>query len=191
MSVYVANFGRENWAWPDCRARNTITMMEDIWAYPLWQQRDRDGYVREAQQRIRLPNGMPIQKQVASRWFNLNTEFRETANDIWIHRAGDEVWWTLSTDAPPSDEIIDDPSPQFGERKVHVFHKPCSTWSNRSRNGVLLRWRRLHPKARKFLSKPSTFQKLSTDNAAYARALINGDPLPNWHQRPDWLLEAE
>ena len=121
MRVYVANFGRENWAWPRCWAQNTIAMMEDVWAYPLWGRQDRDGYLRETQLRCRLPDGRQVPKQVASRWFNLHREFRETTNDVWIHRAGEELWWTLSTDAPPSEEIIDDPRPRFEEKRILRF----------------------------------------------------------------------
>ena len=138
-----------------------------------------------------MPDGRQVPKQVASRWFNLHREFRETTNDVWIHRAGEELWWTLSTDAPPSEEIIDDPRPRFEEKRIYVFHRPCLAWSNRNRINVLLKWKRIHPKARKFLFAVSTFHALSTDNSAYAQALINGDPLSNWHQRPDWLRIEE
>ena len=191
MRVYVANFGRGNWAWPDCLARNSIAIQDDVSIFPFWEQQDRDGYIRKAQSYFRLPNGRPVPERVASRWFNLLTEFHETTNDFWVHHAGEELWWTLSTDAPPSDEIIDDPSPPLSdERRIHVFHKPCLAWSNRNRNNLLLRWKRIHPKARKFLFAVSTFHALTTDNAAYARAQISGDPLSNWHERPDWLREA-
>jgi len=188
VQIYVANFGVNNWAWPDCLAQNTIAMMESVWSYPFWQQRDRDGYIRETQVRSRRP----VRRQVISLWFNLLTEFHQTTNDTWIHRAGNELWWTLSTDAPPTNSLVDDPAPHaaFEAEMIHVFHKPCLAWSNRNRNSVLLRWKRIHPKARKFLFAVSTFHALTTDNAAYARAQISGDPLSNWHERPDWLREA-
>ncbi len=193
MHVYFANCGPNNWAWQDCLTRSTIVLQEDVSLFPFWERRDRVGYVREVELHWRMPNGRPWPPGVASRWFNLHNEFRESANDLWIHQDGDELWWTLSSDAPPSDEIIDDPRPrpQFTERRIHVFHKPCSAWSNLNRNNVPLRRKRIYPRARKFLvNKPGTFRALSPDNAAYAQALINGNPLSGWHNRPDWQADA-
>jgi hypothetical protein len=190
MRVYGANFGRDNWAWQSCQDRKTIALTEDIDLYPYLERRDRNGFIREARRLFQLRGSQP-----ASRWYNEHEEFRKTANDYWIHqdaRQG-ELWWTESSNAPPTDEIIDDPRPrpQFAERRIHIFHKPCSAWSNRNRSSVLLKWNRLHPRARKFLSnKPGAIWTLSPDNAAYAQALISGDPLSSWHDRADWEADA-
>src|ERR1035438_9002738 len=86
MSVYIANFGRGNWAWPDCLGSSTLVVMDDERVHPFWLSNDRDGYIREAQKVLRLASGGAVPKPVASRWFNFNTILATTAGDLWIHR---------------------------------------------------------------------------------------------------------
>src|SRR5437879_11242292 len=57
MSVYIANFGRGNWAWPDCLRSSTLVVMDDERVHPFWLRNDRDGYIQEAQKVLRLASG--------------------------------------------------------------------------------------------------------------------------------------
>jgi hypothetical protein len=109
MRVYIANFGRGNWAWPDCLKRGTLVVMDDERVHPFWVQGDREEYIRRTQAIIQQSSGVLISKPVASRWFNLNTVLKETVGDIWIHREKAEIWWTESIESAPEIEIIDDP----------------------------------------------------------------------------------
>ncbi|HDZ75670.1 MAG TPA: hypothetical protein ENH55_23490 [Aurantimonas coralicida] len=96
----------------------------------------------------------------------------ETSGDIWIHRDGEKVWWTISNSERPTFERKTEP---VGfKRDVIVCHRPCAEWSDRSRTGQELYWRSLHPKAKDFLSTEATLQELSEDYAGYAIALIDG-----------------
>jgi hypothetical protein len=116
------------------------------------------------------------------------TIISETQGDIWIHREKDQMWWTTSTDAPPSFERLTEP---VGEKRdVIICHKPCQPWSNATRRGNRLEWNGLHARAKEFLFTESTLQQLSEDNADYAQALINGDDLSPWHNRPEWKGKA-
>jgi len=63
-------------------------------------------------------------------------------------------------------------------------------WSDHNRKGALLGWDGLHSKAKEFLFTEGTSQKLSDDNAAYAKALIAAEDLSFWHDRPDWKAKA-
>lgn len=55
--VYIANFGRGNWAWPDSLRRKIIFVMDDVRAHPFWLASDREGFIREAQWVLRLGSG--------------------------------------------------------------------------------------------------------------------------------------
>jgi len=165
--------------------------MDDVRVHPFWLGNDRDGYIQEAQKVLRLSSGGPVPKPVASRWFNLNTILAATAGDLWIHREKTELWWTESMDVKPQAQIINDPHPFSDPSRIYLYHKPCSGWSDRNKKGALLGWDGLHPRAKDFLFTEGTFQKLSDDNADYARALVAGDDLSSWHDRPDWKTKAD
>lgn len=191
MRVYIANFGKENWAWPNCKTRRAIAVMDDARVHPFWKSGDREGYIREAQRVLRLASGGLVIKPVASRWYNLNTILMETAGDLWIHRERDEVWWATSIQSPPDVELIDDSKPHADTEKIYVYYKPCTGWSSRSKSGAALRWRSLHPRAKEFLFTEGTFQQLSPEHAAYAQSLIDGHDLAAWHSLPRWSAKAQ
>jgi hypothetical protein len=128
-------------------------------------------------------------KATASRWFNLMTTVAETVGDVWVHKDGDELWWTTSRSDAPSFEQKKEPIERG--REVVICHKPCEPWSNRSKTGVPLRWNELHPKAKDFLSTEATLQSLSPSYRDYTLALIAGDDLSQWHGSPWWLKRSE
>ena len=148
-------------------------------------------YIAEAQRVYKSREGRPVIAPVASRWFNLNDVIRETNGDIWIHREKEQLWWTISTGNPIETAIIKDPHPVGGFETVYIFEKRCQPWSERAEDGAQLQWKAIHAKAREFLFTESTFQKLSSDNALYAHALIDGRSLDEWHQRPLWRAKAD
>lgn len=183
LRVYIANFGRENYEWPECRRRGTVATMNEVNAQQLWEAGDREAYIT-SRMRGKTAAGLTPTRAVAARWYNLMTIVSDTSDDIWIHRDGEKVWWTVSTSEQPTFERKTEP---VGfKRDVIVCHKPCAEWSDRSRTGQELFWRSLHPKAKDFLSTEATLQELSEDYAAYATALINGADLSEWHSRPLW-----
>jgi hypothetical protein len=191
MRIYIANFGKGNWAWEVCLKRQALAVMDDERVHPYWIRRDREGYIEQAQKVLRLASGGPVTKSVASRWFNLNNILVETNGDLWIHREKKELWWTNSIEAVPEIEHIDDPRPHRGTARIYVYYKRCSGWSNRNKKGVVLGWEGLHPRAKEFLFTEGTFQQLSNDHAAYAESLIHGHDLSPWHDRPDWRNKAD
>lgn len=187
MKVFIANFGRENYAWPNCLARGTIATMNPVNAQPFWEANDREGYI---QHRLKGKTawGFTPTKPVASRWFNLMSIVSETAGDIWIHREKDRLWWTTSQAGAPSFERLIEP---IGDhRDVVICHKSCDPWSNKSRKGNPLDWNGLHAKAQEFLFTESTLQQLKPENAEYALALINGDGPERWHSRAEWKAKV-
>jgi hypothetical protein len=189
MKVYVANFGRQNYEWPICRERGTVATMNAVDAQKYWEANDREGYVSSRMASDTTAAGKKPTKATASRWFNLMTTVAETVGDIWIHKDGDELWWTTSRSDAPSFERKTEPIERG--RDVIICHKPCEPWSNKSKKGVPLRWNELHPKAKDFLSTEATLQSLSPLYRDYTLALIAGDDLSQWHETPLWAKRSE
>jgi len=183
--VFIANFGRQNYAWPQCLAKGTIATMNSYASHPYWVARDKEGFINYELTHAVTAAGIKPTRPVASRWYNLMTIIAESDNDIWVHREKDQLWWTRSTSEPPT--ISEDIDPTLeGDQRVYICHKPCDPWSNENRKGNRLAWGSLHPKAKEFLFTEGTLQQLSDDNAEYALALISGDDLSPWHSRKAW-----
>jgi hypothetical protein len=179
VNVYIANFGRANTSWPNCLKRSTIAVLDGLTVHPYWQRGDRKGYIEEAQRVYKSRVGRPVITPVASRWFNLNDIFRATDGDICIHREKEQLWWTISTWAPVESEIIEDPRPVGGFETVHIFHKRCQPWSNRSRKGS--RARKVAVSGFRALGIPVHQRRRSEiSSLAAAQALsFNAEPAPN------------
>ena len=146
---------------------------------------------------LKTQKGIPPDRNLASRWFNLGTELRDTEGDLWIHHQKDPasqkdyLWWTVSTAKPIEMEEADDPDYLPAVVRTMVYYKPCLPWKNTDKKGRSLDWPGLHPKARDFLSTEATFQKLSRDYSLYAQALINGDDLTAWNNIPVWRAKVD
>lgn len=187
MKYYIANFGVQNYFWKDCLSRSVISTFEMEHMLPFWRANDRSGYVKRAIATLKTRAGLIPTEQVASRWFNVASTVNDTSGDIWIHRDGDDLWWTVSRpDAAVIElETIKFPGTAVNEN-IWVFRKPAEKWSNKNKKGARLSWSALHPKACDFLFTQGTLQSLSDDHAKYVEALIEGVDLSQWHNRPEW-----
>jgi hypothetical protein len=184
MAVYIANFGKENYEWQECLRRGTIATMNEVSLFPLWRNGDKEAYI----QRV-LSEGETQNKSTASRWFNLMTIVSQTSSDIWIHSDTKNLWWTTSLSENPSFEPRQE---TIGARKnVIICHKLCNGWRKENLIGNPLPWSGLHPKAKTFLSTEATLQKLGSENAEYALALVKGMPLWRWHNSKDWVQKVD
>lgn len=183
--VFIANFGRENYEWPNCLRRSTVATMNSAETHELWVAGNREAFIQTSMKIERTSRGTAPTRSVASRWFNLMTTIAETSGDIWIHREKNELWWTESLPQSPTFELSEDPTGKT-PKPVYVCHKPCKPWSSKSVSGSRMEWSGLHPKARDFLSTEATLQQLSPDYAEYALALVQGEDLSHWHERQMW-----
>lgn len=181
MKVYIANFGRNNWAWKDCLEKESIAVMDDVDLHEYWLRRDRDGYIARAQQLFNKS------KPVCSRWYSLNDIMINTSNDIWVHGDKEYLWWTKSGSHPAERITIQDPKPIRSNGRIHVYFKKCDKWRNTDSKGRKLLWGNIHPRARDFLFTEGTCQNLGPDNAGFTLALISGDDLSHWLQKSDWV----
>lgn len=186
MNVFIANFGRENLFWPLCRNRSVVATYFDEDLLPYWQSGDRDGYVAHCIASKRTARNIAPTRSIASRWFNLPGIVSDTEHDLWLHREKNELWWTMSVagEAILSHEAAPWQAPESSQ--VCLIQKPSDRWTNMNKRGASLSWAGLHPKAREFLFTEGTLQKLTPDNAQYARNLVDGLALTPWHARAEW-----
>ncbi len=189
MRVIVAVFGEDNFLWPYCQEHATVATYNRIEAQKLWEAGDKEGYIQDGMNNMTV-RGVLATRTVASTWYGLMTTVSETNGDIWIHKEGDRLWWTTSR-PDPAQYIRDVVEPIGRKRRIVVCHKPCDPWKNVGLKGQPLLWHTLHPKAKDFLTTQSTLRPLSADNAAYALALIAGDPLDRWHSQKEWKLKFD
>lgn len=185
--VFVANFGTQNYLWPTCLTDSVIAMFEVASMRQLFVDDDRDGYIKLAQATQKTAKGQTPTKAVASRWFNLGTLISNSQYDIWLHKEGDDLWWTTSLPSEPTGQFVaaQHKHAPLGEQVYELFKK-VTPWSNKDLRGKRLDWKSLHPKARNFLTLVGTFHQPGPDHAAYARALVEGSDLTKWEQRADW-----
>ena len=183
--VFIANFGRENYEWPNCLRRSTVATLNSVKTHSFWEAGDREGFIGTCLKSEKTARGMTPTQGVASRWFNLMTIIAQTSGDIWIHREKNDLWWTESLPESPVFELAEDPS-TTPSKPVYVCHKPCKPWSKVSLSGSRLEWKSLHPKSWDFLSTEATLQQLSPDYAEYSLALVHGQDLSPWHERREW-----
>lgn len=187
MHVYVANFGLENYEWPRCRENSVIATMQDERVHPFWSAGDRAGYIDFARTHLKTARGIAPIPAVAGRWFNLGTIIVESEGDLWLHREGDLLWWTVTKAEPATITLEPDLRPKaWGSPEVYYYRKPCQPWSCKDRQGQRLEWKGLHPKSHDFFATEATLQRLGDRYAGYAQALVAGDDLNAWHSRPEW-----
>ncbi len=191
MKTFIANFGHANYIWPACLERSTVATFEDEDLRPLRLARDREAFIQRCMETRTTARGITPTRPVASRWFNLAGIITATENDLWVHREKNELWWTITRPDPVVVEVQPAFHPDSVVEKIFVLHKPALPWSNKNRAGARLEWTAVHPRAREFLFTEGTLQQLSDENAAYAKALIDGADLESWHSRPKWKAKAE
>ena len=184
--VYIANCGEGNALWPVAKANSTLITVDNYSVHPYWQKGDRAGFIETAQRVTWNALGERPSRQTAGRWFNLVNEMRDTVDDIWITRQGDDLWWTVSLSGALRETLAPSINTKRDGPEIWRIEKPCEPWSNRDRQGRALRWKALHAKACDFLATEATFQSIAEDRgyADYARALVNGDSLEPWHSLP-------
>jgi hypothetical protein len=185
--VYVSLFGVDNFAWPKCLKQSVVLTVVDNDLLAFWTSADREGFITYSLKTKKTQRGNIPNRQTASRWYGLLSNIAETNGDYWLHRNGDELWWTISTGQNYS-LIVDETDASAVD--MTFIQKPSMAWSNKDRNGAPLRWSALHPRARNILSTQSTQISLSDENRDYVLSLIQGNNLEAWHSLPDWKESA-
>ena len=191
QKVIVANFGRGNYLWPECKQRSTVATFEDEDLRQLFVAGDRKAYIEYCIANKKTFDGKVPTAAVASRWFGTGGTVADTYDDVWVHKEGDVLWWTVSLKEPAIVELRQAQPGTTQSARIYVISKPAQQWSRLSRTGLPLRWSGLHPKAHDFLRTQGTLISLSQENASYALALINGENLTSWHSKPEWKQKQD
>src|SRR6188508_1911481 len=105
MNVFIANFGRGNVLWDDCKARSVISTYSDRDAHALWRTRDKEAFIDLCMRDKTTAAGNRVTRPVASRWYNVGDIVAHTAGDLWLHHADDDLWWTTSRDEALNESI--------------------------------------------------------------------------------------
>lgn len=190
MSVIVALFGEENFAWPICKTENQVVTIIDTPMFEYWQQDDRQAFVNYAIQYARTARGNKVPVSTASRWFNLGSRVKNSSGDLWVHREGDELWWTITT-SEPYQYTTEPPYPPIRHEPFMMIRKPAAPWSNKDRKGRPLTISGLHPKAKSIITTQSTQITPRNEGGAFVEALIDGSDLSHWHNLPEWKAKAD
>ena len=77
--VYIANFGEGNALWPTAKANNSIVTVDNMSVHPLWQNRDRDGFIATALTSTLTARGERPTRPTAGRWYNLIKELQDNS----------------------------------------------------------------------------------------------------------------
>jgi hypothetical protein len=185
VTVIVALFGENNFAWPQCQGLNLIVTMMDEVLYQFWRSGDRQGFIAAAENGVLTARGNRPTTATASRWFNLGDRVAQTSGDLWLHRDGDKLWWTRSK-PDPFWTTAEAAEPPHRIRPYIMIRKSCEPWSDKDATGRPLRFGVIHPKAEAFLTTQSTQITPRADGGDYAEALIAGESLDRWHNLPAW-----
>lgn len=185
MKVYVSLFGNENYAWARCLRENVVLTVVDDDLVPFWERGNRAGFIDHAIRNKKTRRGNVPNRQTASRWYGLIDNIVDTSGDYWIHRDGDEIWWTVSG-TESFDCLPEEIAGGLPRNRTFVFRKPSAAWSSNNRLGQPLRWSALHPKAKNILSTQSTQITLQDENKAYVLSLLDGGDLALWHESKEW-----
>jgi hypothetical protein len=188
MKVFIANLGEKNVHWPICQSESVLTLETSQNLFEFWQRNDRLGWIAWATKHERMVNGQLAIASVASRWFNLITTFHDTLGDVWVHRAGNYLFWTKSVGGPVTQDTINDPTGK--SRPFLLLRRPTEPWRNKSQDGRYLIWNSIHPKAHHFLQTEATYQEVANDRRYkdYTLSLLEGHPLRELHEKPEWQI---
>lgn len=176
--IFIAMTGDGNELWADCLQRNVVALGYDKPYFDAWNAGDRDEFLRLEMKAAQKGATESDVRGRATTWFNRATRIAESENDVWLHRAGNDLYWSTTTDADPIFEEYDG--------KVMIA-KPVTSWSRRNRRTVALTWNSIHPKAKDYLTtQQAVFRVADPMMTEYIEALVGGGDLSRWHDLPDW-----
>lgn len=152
MKIFIANFGSRNWYWDRCKERSVIMVIDDARLVPLWLRGNKEEYKQVALNICSGSESKPLSKQTAAIWYNINEIFRNTHDDIWLHRDGNSLWWTISSNEPLIIESGLNPSPRLPDgAESFIMLKPCMEWQDENIAGIKIAWSDLSNNAKNLL----------------------------------------
>jgi hypothetical protein len=182
QTVFIANFGYDNFNWPQCLERNVVCGMMRLGCYDYFINNDSNGFVERCITSEKTAYGTVPSQATARGWYNRNKEVEASSEEYWIHRENDKIWWTITLNK----EAFFEQSTDHLGAPTWICYKPCIPWSCSDKNGKPLRYAGLHPNIKPAVISMAMSRKASPENAAYFRTLIHGDGLSEWHSLSSW-----
>lgn len=175
--IYISMTGDQNELWGRCLAEKLVAIGFDKPYFDAWFAGDYDQYLKLMRAASPEKSDSDV-KASATLWFGRAKLLSNSEDDIWLHRAGSDLYWAKTTSDQPVFEPYDD--------KVMIA-KPVSGWSRRNTKTVALTWNSIHPKGRGYLvTQQAIFRVANDDMRSYLHALVDGEPLDPWHDRQEW-----
>jgi hypothetical protein len=169
QAIYAIRLGKDNYERKECIKNSPIAVMIHAGSKEFYDKNDKAGFVKWCEENREIIDGIPKSKGAASRQFNVAKTIENSENDIFINYREDELWWTISTNS----SIQWKPS-NFEGKKLKVCHKSCEPWSNKNKDGELLKLSSLPKELQKTIQGHGTLIKLNDNFNAYIIDLING-----------------
>jgi hypothetical protein len=191
--VFIKNFGDGNYMWPRAKDRAEMTLISDSVSFEYVTAGDERGYRDYVSCHLKTSRNKVPDKSTQTLWWNSHERFSSiTQDDLIVHDDGTHLYWTQIELGSTTYETEPDPHP-FGRENamLTISVRPTQGWSYRNRKGHPLLLRGLHPRVREILRTQMTMATARLDYAAYAHALIAGENLSEWHERPDWKAALE
>ena len=95
--IYIAMTGDGNELWAECLERNLVAFGYDKPYFEAWNAGDRGEFLRLEMKAAPIGGAEGDIKSRATTWFNRATRIAESENDLWLHRAGNDFYWSVST----------------------------------------------------------------------------------------------
>lgn len=135
--------------------------------------------------------GEPVIRSVVSRYANDLTLFcTADENLVWLETGGGHLCWCQAKPGVTIlREYVENNPNLLEDRKSYLLaRRTVSGWHTTDIKGHPLKLWALHPKGRDWLTQRGTIGRL--EHADYFLALLNADPLDQWHNRSDLMKAA-
>lgn len=183
--TYVIQTGADKHFWPQCLAGQFVALTLDKPYFDFWEAGDREGFAALMKSKAEKDANDATVKGNATAWFNYALKIRESVDDIFIIRIGNDVWW-----ATTKDEAWFPVEHEYQGETVVAICKPIDKWSRFSTTGQPLQWPVVHVKAQNYLTpQPALFRIANGEMLDYIDALLHGHDLAPWHGKPSWKLK--
>ncbi len=183
--TYVVKTGEDNYFWDDCLKTGCVALVFDKPYYDAWLNNDRETYFDILRSNAKKGTPEPAIRREATTWFNNGLRIRDSVDDVFIIRIGNNLFWAMTTDSEwyPVEH-------EHSGVKVVAICKPVDNWSRYDGREKPLQWPTIHNRAKDFLSPyPALFRVGDAEMREYLDALLHGDDLTPWHSQTGWKIK--
>ena len=168
-NVYRIRLGKDSYERNKCIENSTVAVMIHSGSKEFYDKNDKAGFVKWCEENRKIINGIPKNNASSTSQFNVTKTIENSENDFFIHYYGDELWWTIS-----KKDFAKWEKSEFDNNKLESYHKLCEPWSNKNKDGELLKLSSLPKELKKIIHGQRTLIKINDSFNTYIIDLING-----------------